>query len=280
MTIQRRYHLGHLTALSLPPRELVPLAAAAGYDAVSIRMLASTPGGPEYPLPPGSSDLREVRQMLRDGGIGVHEIEALQLNEDFDVERFQHLLEAASELNARSLLVVSNDSQLSRVSESFARLCEAAAPYSLDVDLEFIPTKGVATARDALQVVGSAGQPNGGVLVDAIHVARTDSPLSDIAAIPQSMLHFWQICDAPAKAPATVADVLKAGRHERLLPGEGGLDLAGLAALMPASLPICVEIPTTTRANLGHTKWIALALERCRAIMANMDTANQTASAT
>ena len=267
MSSQQRFHLGQLTALSLPPRELIPMAADAGYDAVGIRLLPSTPGGQQYFLPPGSSELRDVKNLIASTGTTIYEVECLLIDADFDVEKFRQIFETAGSLGARSMLTTCNDSDHTRLTDLFARLCEALAPYGMTADLEFVPTKGVETARDALKIVRAAGQKNGGILIDAIHVARTDSPLSDILEIPHSMINYWQICDAPAERPDTTQKILFAGRNERLLPGEGGLDLAKLARLMPYTAAISVEIPTITRAFLGPEKWIKLALERSRVFM-------------
>lgn len=170
------------------------------------------------------------------------------------------------------------DGDHARVTDSFGRLCEAIAPYGMIADLEFVPTKGIETARDALKIVQGAGQDNGGILIDAIHVARTDSPLKDIAAIPKQMITYWQICDAPAEIPPTPEAILYHGRNERLLPNEGGLDLMGLARLMPLTAAVSVEIPTTTRGHIDKKDWVKLALERSRAFMVEADAAREGSS--
>jgi len=38
-------------------------------------------------------------------------------------------------------------------------------------------------------------------------------------------------------------ELIRQARGDRLFPGEGGLDLKGLLAALPAGLPISVEIP-------------------------------------
>jgi len=89
------------------------------------------------------------------------------------------------------------------------------------------------------------------VLVDALHFARSDSSLADIGAMPRHRLHYAQICDAPAEIPATTEGLIHTARCERLLPGEGGIDLAALFRTLPDDLPISVEIPTT----IAHPGW-------------------------
>jgi hypothetical protein len=38
-------------------------------------------------------------------------------------------------------------------------------------------------------------------------------------------------------------EIRRQAREDRLMPGEGELDLAGLLAALPSDLPICLEIP-------------------------------------
>jgi hypothetical protein len=45
-----RFSLAYLTALSLPPPELIRLAARTGYQSVGLRLLQVKPETPGYPL--------------------------------------------------------------------------------------------------------------------------------------------------------------------------------------------------------------------------------------
>ena len=60
--LMKTFSLAPLTVLDVGPRDLIPLAAESGYRAVGIRLCAPTPGGLEYPLRPGSSDIRAIRR--------------------------------------------------------------------------------------------------------------------------------------------------------------------------------------------------------------------------
>ena len=61
-------------------------------------------------------------------------------------------------------------------------------------------------------------------------------------------------------------DALKeAARSERLLPGEGQLDLAGMLSRLPNDLPISIEIPNIQRLRaLGAEEWARRALAAAR----------------
>ena len=62
--------------------------------------------------------------------------------------------------------------------------------------------------------------------------------LADIRAIPRDWLHYAQVCDATTRpdhdGPFTVDELIHTARAERLLPGEGEIDLGGLFAALPA----------------------------------------------
>jgi sugar phosphate isomerase/epimerase len=58
-----------------------------------------------------------------------------------------------------------------------------------------------------------------------------------------------QLCDAPAERPTDVEGLLRQARAERLMPGDGGLDLTGILRALPDGLPIGLEIPMETLAQ-------------------------------
>lgn len=267
----RIFSLAHLTALGLPPPELVRVAARAGYQNVGLRLSPSTSTGVAYPLMYDRRALEDTLARMEDTGVGVFDLEIIRLDSDFNPGKHLPFFEVGAKLGAKAMLVAGDDADEARLTASFASLCEAAAPFGLTADLEFMPWTKVANARAALRIVTAAAQANGGVLVDAVHVARSATSLADIAAIPRERLHYTQICDAPAEIPATVEGLLHTARSERLLPGEGGIDLIGLLATLPGDLPISVEIPNEKQvAGLGAEEWARRALAASKRTLAQV----------
>jgi sugar phosphate isomerase/epimerase len=250
------YSLAHLTALALPPPQLIQIAARTGYQKVGLRLAPAAPGGQAYPLMHDARQLAETLACARDMGVGVFDLELVRVGAAFRAADHLSFLEVGAKLGAKALLVAGDDEDEARLTASVAALCEAAAPFGLSADLEFMPWTEVPDARTALRIVLGAAQPNGGVLVDALHVARSATSLADVAAIPRSCLHYAQICDAPAAVPPTVEGLIHTARCERLLPGDGGIDLAGIFSLLPRELPISVEIPHDREvAAIGAEEW-------------------------
>ena len=265
------FSLAHLTALGLSPPELVGVAARAGYQKVGLRLSPSSSAGVAYPLMHDPRALEETLARMRNTGVGVFDLEIVHIDADFSPAKYTAFFEVGAKLGAKAMLVAGDDADEARLTASFARLCEAAGPFGLSADLEFMPWLKVANARTALRIVTAAAQPNGGVLVDALHVARSATSLADIAAIPREHLHYAQICDAPAEIPTTVEGLLHTARSERLLPGEGGIDLVGIFAALPADLPVSVEIPSESQvAALGAEEWARRALTATKRTLARI----------
>lgn len=113
--------------------------------------------------------------------------------------------------------------------EAFARLCDAAALRGLRAQLEFMPMSGIPDLAAAWAIVAGAARPNGGLLLDTWHFARSGSSLALLVEIPVDRVFSLQISDAP-RQPAS--DRWHETAHGRRLPGEGELELAAVLSLL------------------------------------------------
>jgi sugar phosphate isomerase/epimerase len=244
-----KFSLAALTVLELAPPALLDVAAACGYQHVGIRLLPATAGGPAYPLMDDEAGLKETLARLDATGVTVADLEIVAFRPETDIASFAAFLETGERLGAKNILVAGYDPDLSRFTDRFAGFCEAAARHGLTADLEFMPWTCVPDLATASQVVMQAGQPNGGILVDALHFDRSNSSTAELARVPLGRLHYWQICDAPAERPTTTEALIHAARCERMFPGEGGIDLVALTRAMPADIVVSIEVPTVELAK-------------------------------
>lgn len=129
------------------------------------------------------------------------------------------------------------------MAESLAAVCDVAATYGLGVDIEFMGWRRVDSLGEAIRVLEAAQVRNGGVLIDALHLARTGGSPADLKAVSPGLIRSVQICDAPAAGPCDEAGVIREARSGRLPPGEGELPLPELVAALPAEAAISVEVP-------------------------------------
>ncbi len=247
--------LAHLSVMHTPPLELVTLAARTGFRAIGLALRSGYPGSPHYALPGGSAASREMQQRLRDEDIRVAAIEIVGIGEYFNANDLSELLDAASGLNARSLNVCGDDRDRYRLTENFARLCELAMPHGIGIELEFMAWRQVATLDDALDVVIAAGQPNGGVLLDALHLWRSGGAALDVCGAPAGTLRSVQLCDAGHFAPTSMQARIQESRTGRLTPGEGSLPLEDLLAELPDGTAISLAVPiNATSAPEQHAR--------------------------
>ncbi len=107
-----------------------------------------------------------------------------------------------------------------------------------------MPWVAIATVAKAKRILDGAGRRNAAYLADAIHFFRADNRLDELQGLP---MHYLQFCDARAERPTDMPEMIRQARFDRLPPGEGGLDLAGLLAATPRDLPMSLEVPMTRK---------------------------------
>lgn len=239
----RSLSLAALTVLDVSPPEQVRIAALTGYSHVGLRLLPATPDDPYYDMLGDTAMVRETLAALRDTGIRVSDVEIVRLTPDFSLDALQPFLETAARLEAQQVLVAGNDSDLRRSADNLARLAQAGAAYGLTMNLEPMPWTQIRTLADAQTLINACRQSNVGILVDAIHFWRAGESLASLAALAPQQLNYMQLCDAPALIPTDTQELIYQARCARQVPGEGGLDLRGLMAALPATLPVSVEVP-------------------------------------
>jgi sugar phosphate isomerase/epimerase len=244
-----RLSLAHLTVLDAHPLELIDAAAAGGFNSVGLRIVAPMPTDRIVPVIGDEGLTRQIERKLADTGIDILDVEAIWLTSDSDVNSYIPAFETGARLGALHVLMVGNDPDEARVIDNFARMCTLAAPFGLKLMLEFIPYCQTATVEAAHRVVSRAGQPNSGVLVDALHLSRSGGSPADLEILDPAWLSYCQICDARAARPTAVAELRNEARTGRLYPGEGTLPLTDLLDALPEGIPLGVEAPCAEYAD-------------------------------
>jgi sugar phosphate isomerase/epimerase len=265
----RTYSLAYLTANASTVPQAVRIAAELGYAYVGLRVQPNGPGAPYQALIGDAAVLRETQAVMRDTGVGVYDLEIIRIGEQFKVAENAALMEIGQTLGAKAVLIAADDTLETRLADNYAHLCEVMRPYGLTADLEFMPWTAVKDAKSALRVIEMAGRPsNAGILVDALHFGRSSTTLQDIAVIPRELLHYAQMCDAQAGLNFTTEELIHTARQERLLPGEGNIDVTGLFKTLPQDLPVSVEIVNLERSKpIGDKVWAELCLNATQKVL-------------
>jgi len=216
------------------PEEMPVAAAAAGFDCTGIWVEPDT-------WTPRTS--REVRQRCADAGVSVLDVEVMWIHPGKPLDPLKRIIDIGGEVGARYGLVVSSDPDDAATEGAFGTLCDHALDVGLTLVLEFLPITAVRSLAQAVRIVTSANRPNGRLLIDTLHLARTGGTVDEVRALDPDLFPYLQIADAPLRAPGEGYDaLLQEAVDGRLLPGEGELPIGELLAALPAGLPLSPEI--------------------------------------
>jgi sugar phosphate isomerase/epimerase len=265
------FSLAHLTALTCPPPELTYIAAAAGYDFVSPRIImtgTSNEIGYNYDLTQDSALYRYTKKALSETGLKIHDIELVRITDTFNPKTLIPTFEIAAELGVRHVLSSIWTTNHALAAERFEELCDIALGYGLLISLEFVTWADITNLREALTILRLSNRKNARLMVDLLHAHRSGVTPDELAAVPAELFGFVHLCDAPREIPTTKEGLIQTGRAERLYVGEGGLDILGYLNALPA-VPYSIEIPHLERVReLGNAGHAARCLQTAKAFFA------------
>jgi sugar phosphate isomerase/epimerase len=269
--------LAQLSLLGTAPPELVGIAAEAGFDFIGARVRPVTPAERPYDLQPGSPMLRETLARMRDTGVTVRDIEFLLLDGSDQREAWLRMMEAGQALGAGSLTVAAADPDGARLIDTLARMAEDGRGFGIAPTLEAISYQPVASISQAADIARQTGCR---IVVDTLHFNRFNgsgdgedgvAAGQDGVAAGQDgvaagqwdqlranadLVPLLQLCDGPARRPASREELVIESRSEREVPGDGDFGLAAVVAALPEGLPLSVETPSDRRvAELGGLGW-------------------------
>ena len=245
----RKFSLAHLTALKCPTPELIYMAANAGYDYVSPRLVnLGVAGEGNYDLVSQPSLLAKTKAAMEYTGVGVHDIELMRILDGVDPKSYEPAIETGARLGARYVLSSIWTPDKSAYIEKFGVLCELAAQYGLGVQLEFVTWASVSMLKQAREVLEAVDRPNAGIMIDTLHAHRSRVAPEELESCPPKWFRFFHLCDGPGAIPDSEAELIAVGRDARLYPGEGAIDLAAYIRRLPADAVCSIELPHLARA--------------------------------
>lgn len=264
--------LAFLTVQGCPPVEHVQAAAAAGYDAAGLRLIA--PHGLElaHPIVGDKALIREIRSVAADLGISFLDGEVFTLLPQTDVEAWLPVIETAAEFGMKLMQIASEDPEQARAADNLGRIADVANRHGIKMAIEFMRWRAAATVEGAAALARASGRDNVGILLDTLHLSRSGGSPASVAALPGELMLYLQLCDAPAAQPASDADAIAEARGARLLPGEGDLWLKELMAQLPRDIWISVETPHASVAGLSFTEKAKRGMQATRAFLDSLVT--------
>ena len=264
-----KFSLAYLTVPGLTPAELTYVAAKAGYDYVSYRLVhLNVPGEPDIdPLSP--QVLRQTEQALEETGIQVFDIELVRIMRNIEPRAFVPAFEVGAELGASQVICsawtdVRNDRGF--IVDRFCEICDLAGDFGLSVNLEFPAFSRLSTLEECLEILELADRTNQGLLVDTLYMHFNKMPLLALERVPSEWIRFMHINDAE-DIYYTKDEMIHVARDERLYPGEGAIDFSAINYLFP-SLPLAIELPHDRRMKeLGPEQHARNCLEAAQRVL-------------
>lgn len=264
-----RFSLAHLTVLGCAPPEATRIAARAGYDFVSLRIVPmNLPNEPNYDLSRNPAMLRETKAALAESGLKLHDIEVARIVDGTPVKSYAPNLETGAELGARRVICSVWSPNRPYVLDALGELCDLAAKSGLSISLEFVTWSNLTNLQDTLAILRRLNRANLGLLIDMLHFYRSRVKLQELDAVPREWFHFAHVCDAPKEIPSTTEGLIHTGREARLYPGEGAIDIAAILNRMP-EIPYSLEIPNLERVKqLGYAEHARRCLVHAKSYLA------------
>ena len=229
----------HLASLEVGPPDLIDMMAESGFASTTLRMRQTAPGSPAYPLT-DAAIRRATKERIAATGVSINYTEVVALSRSLDLQEIETIFEAAADVGVTRVVTAGDDEDFSIVTEKLAQVCELARRFGMIVELEFMPFRAVKSLSDAMQVLKAADQPNAQVMIDALHFRRSNSSIEELRALDPKVVGSFQLCDAPAQAPA---DIMYEARNARLLTGKGGLNVDEMMDATPTDVLLAVEVP-------------------------------------
>jgi len=250
-----------LTVLDIPAEEGVALAAACDIPLVGLWVQSPSVSFAVGCLVEDGPSARKVRETLAATGIKALNLEVFDLTPSTDVGKFRPALELGASLGARSATAIFRDNpDPSRRTDQFAALCALGKELGVRINVEFIAARSVGTLEQAADLVRAAGQTNAGIVVDVLHLVRSQGTPDQVRRLDPRLVGHAQLCDGPIPLAADKWPQESGGN--RLAPGEGDFPIREFIAALPP-MPIGIEVPHSSEALRGLS-----AAERVRRLAA------------
>lgn len=264
-----------LSVFGLPPIEFVELAAELGCPRISaaIQGMPLVPlGYPAFSLKDDAALRKDLLAAMDDRGVTISLGDGFLVRPGADVDALRPDLDVMAELGVPRINVVSLDPDLPRTLDQFAALTELAAQRGIGTVVEPVPGLTIGDLPAGLAAAEYVGRSEFGLLVDTMHLMRSGSGASELAAVDPGRIGYAQLNDTTLRP--RMDNYLEEAMFERLVPGEGDLPLRDILAALPADIVIEIEVPQRSLALAGVSPIERLhpCVEAARRLLAGVQT--------
>ncbi|HET7846221.1 MAG TPA: TIM barrel protein [Acidimicrobiia bacterium] len=273
----RQFSLAYLTVFGAPPRRMAQIASETGYDFVSLRLAPVTDDEPTFPFT-DPAFVADVVRALDEYRVPVLDVELIRTDPGTKTSDWRDFFAVAEELGARHVITQIPEPDIERAVDLFQEICDLGAEKGMTIDLEFIPWTPTNDLTRAAAIVGKADAPNGAILVDTLHFARSRSSVTQLAELPKELVNFVQLCDAREIWSLDDEEFIRVARSDREPPGQASLDLRPIVEALPG-VPYALEVPNhARRQELGMESYARLVREAAESFFDGIEAGSVTAA--
>jgi len=273
--MSKQYSLAYLTVNGCSPPEMTYIAARAGYDFISLRLIPMGVAGETPYLPDDKAMISKTKAALKETGVKVLDLELARIVEEVDPQSYVPAMEVMAELGAKHVISsawTTRRDDRNFIVESYAEICDLAKPFGLTVNLEFPTFSRLTNLQEAADIVRAADRSNGGVLIDTLYFHYSKVDADELLTVPGEWFNFLHICDVSNEIPDSKEGMIKVARDERLYIGEGCIDFPSVIKRLP-HIPFSIELPNAARINqYGHEEHARRCLETAKQHLDHIDT--------
>jgi len=243
----RQFSLAYLTIPGVDPMEQIRIAGVTGYDYVSLRTIPmGLPGEFQLVLEKDPELKRKIKEQMDRYNVKLLDIELVRIREDLPAD-YRAAFEAGASLGAKHVLSSVWTKDFDFAAQRLAEVCEQAAEFGLDVNLEYPVVSSMPSLKETAQMQERVGAPNLKIFVDTLHSHYDHVTGEQIRSIDPERFGIIHLCDCPY--PPEDADVLHVVREAREYCGHGQANVAELVRALPANA-CSIELPNLKNIEL------------------------------
>jgi sugar phosphate isomerase/epimerase len=242
--------LGFLTlGAQAAPLDVIDAAQAAGFGAAGLRISGRNPGDAWPSVDGDPSAFERIRDGAAAAGVRISSVSGYYISERTQLVDLLANVDAARRVGAPLILQGCFEPDHARVATLLRDYARAAGDAGVRIALEFMPMSTMKSIAQTQELIAESRASNAGLLIDALHLARSGATSQDVRALDPASIYLTQLCDAPAQRAPEVS-LFDEAMSGRMHLGDGGLDLAGLVDALPADAEIELETPVVSEAAL------------------------------
>jgi sugar phosphate isomerase/epimerase len=247
-----RVGIGFLSVFGLPPVQFVDLAADLGCRYISTFLLGqplSALGYPPFSLRDDVALRNEVLAALNHRGVSISLGDGVFVLPGAEMRTLAPDLDVMAELGVPRINVIGLDPDRGRTFDQFAEVAELAAERSIATMIEAVHGLTIGDLPTAVAARGHVGRSDCRLLIDTMHLVRSGSTATDLAAIDLGHIGYAQLSDATLQP--RIDNYAEEALYERMVPGQGELPLHEMLAVLPRDIVIELEVPMRSLALAG-----------------------------